>query len=324
MQRILAVAVGAGPEQGASGVLRRVIAGQRVEELRPYVAGLIRGLEKLGFRRGEDFEIDYATCEPKRLRTLVQTAIDEDKADAIFAMSTSAVKAAMAVSKDIPIVFPSVSDPEDDGVVKSCAAPGRNATGVRAMRRQTADECLELFKATVPSLRKVFGLHKPNYFPATRPAARLKLAARRARVAFKAVEVRSHKEIADTLRAMSQTGAAGRPELGVLVLPDDLVLSASQDITRLAQEKRLPTFFPATDWVRPSLPSALAGFGVPQVVCGEAAALYMHKVLNGVLPKDLPVKRIGGFEWAVSKAVADAIGVTIPESVVRAADRVVG
>jgi ABC-type uncharacterized transport system substrate-binding protein len=76
--------------------------------------------------------------------------------------------------------------------------------------------------------------------------------------------------------------------------------------------------------VRPSLPSALAGFGVPQVVCGEAAAPYMHKVLNGVLPKDLPVKRIGRFEWAVSTAVADAIGVTIPESVFRAADRVVG
>jgi putative ABC transport system substrate-binding protein len=324
MQRILAVAVGATPERGASGVLRNIIAGRRVEELRPYVAGLISGLEKLGFRRGQDFEIDSATCEPKGLRTLVKTAVDEDRADAIFAMSTSAVKAAMAVCKDIPIIFPSVSDPADDGVVKSCAAPGRNATGVRAMRRQTADECLELFKATVPSLRKVFGLHKPNYFPATRPTARLKLAAKRARVTFKAVEVRSHKEIADTLGAMSQTGAAGKPELGVLVLPDDLVLSAARDVTRLAQEKRLPTFFPATDWVRESLPSALAGFGVPQFVCGEAAAPYMLKVLKGVLPKDLPVKRIGGFEWAVSKAAADAIGVTIPESVVTAADRVVG
>jgi putative ABC transport system substrate-binding protein len=208
-------------------------------------------------------------------------------------------------------------------VVKSCAVPGKNATGVRAMRQQSADECLELFKATVPSLRTVFGLHKPRYGPAIRAMGGLKRAARRARVSFKSVEVRSQKEIADRLSAMSQTGAAGKPELGVLVLPDDLVLSATPQIIKLAEAKRLPTFFPATDWVRPDLPSALAGFGVPQAVCGEAAAPYMHKVLSGVPPRDLPVKRIGGFDWAVSKAAAAAIGITLPASVIKAADRVI-
>jgi putative ABC transport system substrate-binding protein len=322
MKRILAVAVGATPTKDCT-VVRGLIKADRVKEARPYIAGLISGLERLGHKRGVDFEIDYVTCQPASLKKGVQAAIDADKPDAIFAMSTSTLKAAMSVTKDIPIVFPSISDPMEDGVVKSNAVPGKNATGIRAMRRQTAHECLELFKATVPSLRTVYALHKPNYGPATRALTSLKLAAKRAGVKLKDVLVKSHKEIAAELSALSQTGAAGKPELGVLVLPDDLVLSAWRDIAELAKEKRLPTFFPVTDWVRSGSPSVLAGFGVPQAACGEQAALHMHKILQGVPAKDLPVKRAGGFEWAVSKAVAQSIGLTIPDTVLKAADRVV-
>jgi putative ABC transport system substrate-binding protein len=323
MKRILAIAVGATPTKDCT-VVRGLIKADRVKEARPYIAGLISGLERLGHKRGEDFEIDYVTCEPASLKKGVKAAIDQDKPDAIFAMSTSTLKAAMSVTKDIPIVFPSISDPMEDGVVKSNAMPGKNATGIRAMRRQTADECLELFKATVPSLRTVYALHKPNYGPATRAMTSLKRAAKRAGVKLSPVLVKSQKEIAAKLSALTQSGAAGKPELGVLVLPDDLVLSAWRGISELAQEKRLPTFFPVTDWVRSGSPSVLAGFGVPQAACGEQAALHMHKILQGVPAKDLPVKRAGGFEWAVNKAVAQSIGLTIPDNVLKAADRVVG
>jgi ABC-type uncharacterized transport system substrate-binding protein len=110
----------------------------------------------------------------------------------------------------------------------------------------------------------------------------------------------------------------------VLVLPDDLVLSASRLISRIGLEKRLPTFFPTTDWVKSDSPSALGGYGVPQAVCGEAAAVYIYKIFkDGVQANDLPVKRIGGFEWAVNTEVARAVGVNIPKNVLTAADRVI-
>lgn len=322
MKRILAVAVDSTPTKNCA-VVRSMIKADRVKEARPYIAGLIAGLERLGHKRGVDFEIDYVTCEPADLKKGVKAAIDAEKPDAIFAMSTSTLKAAMSATKTIPIVFPSISDPTEDGVVKSSAVPGTNATGVRALRRQTSHECLELFKATVPSLRKVYGLHKPNYGPAIRALTEVKRAAKRARVTFTPVPVKSRKEIADKLSALKQTGAAGKPEVGVMALADDLVLSAWRGISELCQEKRLPTFFPVTDWVRAASPSPLAGYGVPQAACGEQAALHMDKVLKGVPPKDIPVKRAGGFEWAVSKAVAKAIGLTIPDTVLKAADRVV-
>jgi putative ABC transport system substrate-binding protein len=323
MYRILAVAVGPGAHTNASAVARTVIGTKHDKEMRPYVAGLISGLQKLGLKPGTDFEIDYATGEPKTLKKLVQAAIAEHKPDAMFAMSTTAVKVAMSVSKDIPIVFPSISDPVEDRVAKSCAVPGLNATGIRSMRRQAAHEGLELFKTMVPSLKTIYGLHKPAYGPATRALAAVKKAAKKAKVAFKPVTVRSHKDITEALDKIAQSGPAGSPQIGVMVMPDDLVLSAWRQIADAGQQKKLPTFYPVTDWVRDGS-NALAGYGVPQHTGGEQAAAYMRKVLDGVPAKHLPIRRAGGFEWAVNRSVAKALGLTLPDNVVKAADRIVG
>ncbi len=323
MKRILAVAVGLNLDNDRCQLWQNVIGGAQNVPLRPYVTGLIEGLTALGMNPGQDFQIDYATCHPRGLGQLVKSSVGETSPDAIFAMSTTAVKAAMAASKTIPIVFPSISDPVDDGIVKSCAAPGKNATGIQAMRRHTADQCLELFKATVPSLRTIIGLHKPDYGPATRAYSRVRAAAKRARVVFRAQTVRSHKEIVDVLSKMSPEPGRRGPEKGVLIMPDDLALSAWPKIAKIAGERKIPNFFPVTDWVRNETPSVFAGFGIPQRTCGEAAAVYMHKVLQGVSPKVLPVKPSGGFEWAVNARLASVMGITIPASVLSAADRVI-
>jgi putative ABC transport system substrate-binding protein len=323
MYRILAVAVGQGADTNASAVARTVIGTKHSKEMRPYVAGLISGLEKLGLKPGTDFEIDYATGEPKTLKKLVQAAVAEHRPDAMFAMSTTAVKVAMSVTKDIPIVFPSISDPVEDGVAKSCSVPGMNATGIRSMRRQSAHEGLELFKTTVPSLKTIYALHKPAYGPATRALAAVKKAAKKAKVAFKSVKVNSHKDIGKALDKISQSGAAGSPQVGIMVMPDDLVLSAWRQIAETGQEKKIPTFYPVTDWVREGS-YAFAGYGVPQHTGGEATAAYMRKVLNGVPAKHLPIRRAGGAEWAVNRSVAKALGLTLPEHVLKAACRVVG
>jgi putative ABC transport system substrate-binding protein len=322
MKRILAIAVGLNPDSGARSVWQNIIGNQQVP-VRPYVKGLIDGLSDLGLRPGQDFQIDYATCEPRGFAQFIKGTIGDTAPDAMFAMSTTAAKAAMAASKTIPIVFPSISDPVEDGVVKSCPAPGKNATGIQAMRRQTADECLELFKATVPSLRTILGMHKPNYGPATRAYKSIRQAAKRAGVTFTPLIVRSHKDIVSILSAMSPVVGKKGPEQGVLILPDDLALSAWPKITAIARDRKIPNFFPVTDWVRNTTPSALAGFGIPQYACGKAAAAYMQKVLNGVDPKALPVKRAGGFEWAVNAKLALEMGITIPNSVLSAADRVI-
>jgi hypothetical protein len=104
--RILTVAIGQGADTMASAVARTVIGTKHARELRPAVAGLIKRLEELGLEAGTDFEIDYATGEPKTLEKLVQAAIDEHKPDAIFATSPIAEGVARSVAQDIPIMRP--------------------------------------------------------------------------------------------------------------------------------------------------------------------------------------------------------------------------
>lgn len=306
MRTILAVAVGAGRTK------------------RPYIPGLVDGLERLGQKLDVDYKIVYMEAEPESLKKVIATALKESKPEVIFPMSTTAVEAAMTLSKDVPIVFPSISDPLADKFIRSYARPGKNATGVRALRTQTSPDCLELFKATVPSLQKVFGLYHERYDPATRAFPGLRQAAKRARVVFKPLPVKQRGQIVPTLEKLAQTGPPGEARVGVLVLPDDVMLSAWDLIIGTAQDKRrIPTFFPITDWVKGNPPSALGGFGVPQRACGEATAPYVHQIFGGVSPGDLPVRIVGRFEWAINRSVAAQLKIEVPDHVLGVADRVI-
>jgi len=307
MFRILAVAVG--PKE--KNLVIDTVAKGDAAGVRRYIAGLIEGLAKRGHKLGTDFVIDYRERLLRDLKGAVAEGVKQaeraKQAPLIYPMSTSALKAAMSVSTSIPIVFPSISKPEHDGVV-----PGGNATGVSAMRSQTTDNCLELFKQTVPSLKEVFALHKPNYEPATRSLAKLKFIGKLEGVAFKSVPVKSHQDIAAALGKISQKGSAGKPQRGVMVMPDDMAFSAAEMIGELALKRGLPTFFSMTDCVTNSLPSALAGFGVPQRTCGELAAEHVHEIWRGAKPGSVPITRGGRFRWVVSRKVAKALKIDIP------------
>src|SRR5262249_2080774 len=152
-KRILALAVGPkidpieiGPDFKAS------------DAVRPYALGLRSGLSSFAVAGDPEIRITYHQAEVQHLDGVVRGA--PDGTPLTFPMSTSALKAAMCVTSTVPIVFPSCSDPVADGVVDSFARPGRNATGLSALRSQTADDCVEFFKLTVPSLKEVYALHK--------------------------------------------------------------------------------------------------------------------------------------------------------------------
>jgi ABC-type uncharacterized transport system substrate-binding protein len=231
--------------------------------------------------------------------------------DLIFAMSTTALRAAKGVTAATPIVFASVSDHKADGFARR-----GNATGVSARRSQTAGECLERFLATVPSLKEVRVLYKPGYAPGERALKLVKAAAKKRKVAVKPVPVTSRHEIEKRISAMPKRNPKRPPDIGVFVLPVDLCLGAAALIIELAQgRKNLPTFFPITDWVKPNLPSALGGYGVPQHRCGELAALHVDQILWGnAKASSLAVTEAPGdaFEWVVSKAAARALNIDIP------------
>jgi putative ABC transport system substrate-binding protein len=322
MHKILAVAVGPGKSQRPA-VQPNVIQDGQLSRLRSIIQGMVQGLQALGHSPGASFDLDYAEAEPHLLRGLLRTAVKESKPDVIFTVASSARQAAQAVTKSIPIVFTVVSDPIEERAVKSTARPGTNATGVRTMLRHTAANCLELFKAMVPSLRKVYTLHQPGFPPAVRAMPRLRQAAKQLRIAFLPQVVRRRAEIADRLKALSQAGPAGKPQVGLLLVPDDLVVSEGYNVIQLAHSDGIPTFFPVVEFVNASAQSALGAYGVPGQASGEAAAAYVHKILQGTQPAHLPVKRAGSFEWRINNSiVAKTLNITIPGHILQAADQV--
>ncbi len=320
MHKILAVAVG--PSQSPA-VQPNVIQNGELGKLRAIIQGMVQGLQTLGHTPGVSFDLDYAEAEPHLLPGLLRTSLKESKPDVIFTIASSARKAAQGVTKSIPIVFTVVSDPIEEKAVKSTACPGTNATGIRTMLRHTAANCLELFKAMVPSLKTVYTLHQPGFPPAVNAMPRLRQTAKRLRIAFLPQLVRTRPHIADRLKALSQAGPAGKPQVGLLVVPDDLVVSEGYNVIQMAHSEGIPTFFPVVEFVNATAHSALGAYGIPGRASGEAAAQYLHKILQGAHPAYLPVKRAGGFEWRINNSiVAKHLSITIPGHILQAADQV--
>jgi ABC-type uncharacterized transport system substrate-binding protein len=284
------------------------LAKGRMDEVRPYIKGLVAGLANRGRKLGSDFVIDYRERAPNALEQAIGGLRE---AHLIFPMSTSALQAAMKAARDKPMVFPSISDHAADG-----CPHGGNATGVNSMRTQSVGTCLEKFKATVPSLRTIYGLHKPGYAPVTRADANLKAAAQKAQVAYTPSTVTSLQDIVAAINGIPARDPARPADVGIQVLPDDLCLGSAPTIIDLASRRGLPTFFPVTDWVKPALPSALGGYGIPQYACGEMAADYVDKILwGGAQPHQLPVIQGTGFDWVVSANAARALNIEIPSDV---------
>lgn len=328
MRKLLAVGVKWGQDPGQ---VADVIRAGRLQEVRPLVQELVRGLEALGHRPGEAFDLDYLVAEPAQLRGAVRRALQGASFDVIIPISSTAVRAAAGATRTVPIVFPNISDPIEQGVVRTCGAPRGNATGVRTTLRHTAPDGLELFKACVPSLAEVAVLYQPGFHDPARkglrkrpakPLETLRLAAAEARVRLRLLPVRRRDDVVESLAPLSQAGPAGRPRVGVFVHPDELVVSEGLNIVQQAHSKGIPTFFPLVEFVHGDAHSALGAYGVPPEATGRAVAEYVHRILAGARPGDMPVKRLGGFQWAVSTGVARALNITIPDPVLRAADRV--
>jgi putative ABC transport system substrate-binding protein len=296
---ILAIAVG--PDKDFL-IDSESAAAERLDQVRPYIRGLIDALAPRK-RLGTDFVIVYKEREPADLDKTVAQAVNATttKISLIFPMSTTALHAAMKATTSIPIVFPSISDPAADGVVKE-----GNATGVSASRTQTAKDCRDRFIALVPTLKTVYALHKSGYGPATRA---LPSVLSPGPVVVEPLAVQSRQEIQQKISSLTVSNPG---EVGILVLPSDLMFSAASEIVEAAHKRGIPTFFPITHVVRADGLGALAGYGVPQHVCGELAADYVHKILwEGKRPQDLPVKTADRFECVVSRKAAAKMKITI-------------
>jgi putative ABC transport system substrate-binding protein len=274
------------------------------------------GLRERGWVEGGNMLIEYRWAEGSFAR-LPELAADlvRLKVDLIVARSSIWVQAAKEATTSIPIVFVVHADPVGLGHVASLAKPGGNITGLSEVGQDTEAKRLELLKTTDPRIRRVAVLWHPDT-PAHPPRVKaVEEAGRTLRLQLQVVGARTGAELEGAFSSMVRERAQA-----VLVLASAFVLAERQRIAELAMRHRLPTMFLQRE---PVEAGGLMSYGPDQADLYRRGAIYVDKILKGARPADLPVEQATKFELLINLKTAKALGLTIPQSVLLRADRII-
>jgi putative ABC transport system substrate-binding protein len=282
--------------------------------LHRYDEAFYRGLREVGYTVGKNLIIEYRYSEGNRKRFPELTAeLVSSKVDLIVAASTPAIRAARQATSTIPIVMLSIEDPVSAGYIDSLPRPGGNITGVTGVVPALSGKLLQVLVDAVPGASRLGVL----WFPVIGREALTPTedAARALKVRLKILEVRSRDEIDKAFIATTKDRTHG-----LVVLPALFFGSHRKQIVELSIKSRLPTISWGTDFAEaggllaygPSLPELLRRMGV-----------LAGKVLKGTKPAELPVEQPMKYELVANLKTAKQIGVTIPESLLFRADKVI-
>jgi putative ABC transport system substrate-binding protein len=275
----------------------------------------LQGLRDLGYVEGKNIAIEYRYTQGEldRLPALADELV-RLKVDVIVTASISAVRAAKKATGTIPIVFASVGDAVDSGLVSSLARPGGNATGLTFLAPDLDGKRLELLKEAFPKVTRVAFLWRV-------PAARGDLLKEAEPVAktlglrLQSLGVRGPDDFESAFKAAKSEGADA-----LIVISNPLSNTHRARIVDLAAKNRLPGIYPTTDFVEAG---GLMSHGADILDNWRRAAIYVDKILKGAKPADLPVEQPTKFEFVINLKAAKQIGVTIPPNVLARADRVI-
>ena len=276
-----------------------------------------QALRELGYIEGQNLTIEWCFSKGK-LELLPDLAADlvRLKVDSIVAMGTAPTRAARQATSSIPIVMGnSDDDPVRHGLVASLARPGGNVTGFTNIGSDLAGKRLEILKETVPKATRVAILWDPKGPGGAGHAREAKVIAPALGVELHPVEVRS----AEDLENAFQTAVKGRAE-ALLVVHTGLMISQRGRILNLALKMRLPAMYSNNSWV---LDGGLMGYDADARDRLRGAAGHVDRILKGTKPADLPVEQPTKFEFVINLKTAKQIGLTIPQSVLYRADKVI-
>jgi len=298
------------------GVLMELAASD--SQARSNIAALQRGLRGLGWLEGSNLGIEYrwAPDDPVLVWKFAKELV-ELRPDVIVAHSSPVVATLLGQTRNIPIVFVSISDPVGEGFVASFARPGGNVTGFTNFESSMTGKWVELLKDIAPELTRVAFLFNPqmaagggSYFlrPIDAAASTLKV---------KSVMALVHDD--DEIEA-AFAALAREPGSGAVLLPDIFTVAHYQRVIALAESYRVPTVYSYRFMVERG---GLISYGVDIDNLFERAATYVDRILKGAKPADLPVQAPTKFELVINQKTAKALGFTVPDTLIARAEDVI-
>jgi putative tryptophan/tyrosine transport system substrate-binding protein len=278
-----------------------------------------QGLRDLGYVEGRNVVIEYRDAQGK-LEPLPALAAElvALKVDVIVASSTAAALAAKQATEVIPIVFGTVPDPVAAGLVTSLARPGGNVTGLSNLNADLVGKCLEYLTQAVPGIRRVAVLWQPGAFGERTEQEMLKAAESAARALGIQLQFVEARGPADIDKAYSEITGARADALTVLV--SGMLLGERRHLVDLAARNRLPVVYTFRELVDAG---GLMSYGPSLADLFRRAASYVDKILKGTRPADLPVEQPTRLELVINLKTAQALGLTVPPTLLARADDVI-
>ncbi len=313
----VALAVGilaAPPPAGAQQPKKMPVVGFLANIRSPATEGFQQGLRELGYVEGQTIMVEWRLAQG-RFDRLPELAVEliALNADVIVAPASPYVRAAMQATKTIPIVFALVPDPVAAGFVASLARPGANITGLSSVAWDLAAKRLQILKETIPGARRIGVFTDVGAEPAV---SEIERAAKALGIHLDVVTIREPKDLEAGFLAVSRAGAAA-----VIEVPGSPIFYAQRGkIADLALKKRLPILSDARESVEAG---ALMTYTASYPDLMRRSASYVHRILKGAKPADLPVEQPTKFELVINLKTAKALGLTIPQSVLLRADHVI-
>ena len=271
---------------------------------------LREGLHELGYVEGQNIAFEFRSAEGKldRLPELANELV-RLKVDVMVALYVPPSLAAKQATRDIPIVV-IVGDPVETGIVPSLARPGGNITGVSLMASALNGKSVELFRDMLPSLRRVGVLgHATNPVFAKAMLDEVLAAGRPTGTEIQPVVMVSGP---DEFESAFMTMVRERAE--AVVVQGSLAI---KPVTEMAIKYRLPAASTARVFAEIG---GLMSFGADGPTAFRHGAKFVHKILQGKQPKDLPIEQPTKFELVINLKTAKAIGLRIPETFLQRAD----
>jgi putative ABC transport system substrate-binding protein len=275
-------------------------------------------LRERGYIDGQNIAIEYRYAEGKSDRfSELAVELVRLKVDIILVGGDPAVLAAKNATKTIPIVMVGRgSDPVEAGLIESLARPGGNVTGLTNLTGELGGKRLELLKEAVPKIARVAVLYEPASPTSSREVKELlPVAARALRLTLQPWEVRGADGFEKVFAALNKQSPDGLYALG-----SPLININRKRIVAFALKSRLPSVYSGTQYVDAG---GLMYYGADEAESYRRVAYYVDKILKGAKPADLPVEQPTKFELVINLKTAKQIGVTIPQSMLYRADKVI-
>jgi putative ABC transport system substrate-binding protein len=306
---------------GQGEALRRIVMLAGMTESDPEAQARIsafqQGLRDLGWNDGRNLRIDFrwGSGDAEVIRRLAKEAVAL-KPDLIVGVTTPVVSALTQETRTIPILFALLTDPLGRGFVGSLGRPGGNVTGFLNFEFPMGGKWLETLKQTAPGVKRVALLYNPQTAPyASSFVQVIAAAAPGLQVEAVATAVRDSADLEARLAAF-----AGRPDGGLIVLPDSFNTLHRDEIVALAARHRLPAVYPFRYFTSGG---GLISDGIDTADLFRRAATYVDRIFRGAKVGELPVQGPTKFELVINLKTAKTLGLEVPPTLLARADEVI-